>query len=67
MDDVDVARSRLGLPADRFADVGGGINQGNRIVCQCGGCGKLFISRSHDLADLDHINKGDCGCASPNQ
>lgn len=65
LDEVDAARSFLGLPANRFADVGGGIGPGCRIVCKCKDCGILFVSRSHDLADVDHICKGECGCASP--
>lgn len=58
-------RVRLGLPLDRYADVGGGIGPGCRIACKCIHCGKMFVSRSHDLVDLDFICKGDCGCTSP--
>lgn len=61
-DDVTNARLVLGLPAKRFADVGGGIGP-VRIVAKCIHCAALLIANSHDLADLDHINKGDCGCS----
>lgn len=61
---VDAARSELGLPLDRFCDVGGGIGPGLRIACKCIHCGKLFVSRSHDLADVEFVCKGDCGCTN---
>lgn len=61
-DRVKKARSDLGLPENTWADVGGGIGPGVRIACKCIYCGNLFVSRSHDLADLEHICKGDCGC-----
>lgn len=64
-DRVKKARADLGLPENTFADVGGGVGPGVRIACKCIHCGKLFVSRSHDLADLEHICKGDCGCTSP--
>ena len=60
--DVTNARIVLGLSRNRFAGYDGGIGPGMPIVCQCIHCAKLFVSRSHDLADLDHICKGDCGC-----
>lgn len=60
-DEVTAARVAIGLPRDRFFDVNGGVNQGVSIVCKCIHCGTLFGSRSHDLADLDHICRGDCG------
>jgi hypothetical protein len=25
----------------------------------------LFVSRSHDLADVEFVCKGDCGCTKP--
>jgi len=59
-DDVTKARLAIGLPRDRFFDVGGGIG-GVPIVCKCVHCGTLFGSRSYDLADVDHICRGDCG------
>jgi hypothetical protein len=63
MSDEEVTKARLavGLSADRFAGFGGGVGPGMPIVCKCIYCGTLFSSLSHDLADLDHINKGDCG------
>lgn len=64
--DVDNARHVLGLPRNRFADVGGGIGA-VRIVARCEHCATLFVARSHDLADLDHINRGDCGCQKSKQ
>jgi hypothetical protein len=60
-DEVTAARLSIGLPRDRFFDVGGGYGPGVSIVCRCIHCGTLFGSRSHDLADLDHICRGDCG------
>lgn len=63
MDDVDKARQQLLLPADRFAHaVGGGGIGAVWIACKCIHCGALFKAMSHDLADVDHICKGDCGC-----
>ena len=63
-DEVTLARIAIGLPVDRFHGYGGGIGPGMPIVCKCIHCGKLFESASHDLADIDHICKGDCGCAT---
>lgn len=60
--EVDAARAEMGLPLDRFADVGGGIGPGCRIVCKCIHCDKLFVTRSHNLADVEFVCKGDCGC-----
>ena len=60
--DVTNARIVLGLPVNRFANYGGGVGPGMPIVCRCIHCTRLFVSASHDLADLDHICKGDCGC-----
>ena len=59
--EVTKARLAIGLPQDRFFDVGGGVGPGLSIVCKCIHCGTLFKSRSHDLADLDQICRGDCG------
>lgn len=58
-DEVTAARLAIGLWADRFLNVGGDgkVN----IVCKCIHCGTLFGSRSDNLADLDHVNRGDCG------
>lgn len=64
-DRVKKARADLDLPENTFADIGGGVGPGVRIVCKCIYCKTLFVSRSHDLADLEHICKGDCGCTSP--
>lgn len=63
--DVTNARIALGLPVNRFAGLDGGIGPGMAIVCRCIHCARLFVSLSHDLADLDHICKGDCGCKKP--
>ena len=60
MDEVDRARSEIGLSANRFDGAASGIPPS--IVCRCIHCGALFSSRSADLADLDHICLGDCGC-----
>lgn len=60
-DEVTKARLAIGLPLDRFFDVGGGIGPGVSIVCKCIHCGTLFGGLSHDLADLDHVCAGDCG------
>jgi hypothetical protein len=62
-DEVTKARLAIGLPRDRFFQMAtwGGVGPGVSIVCKCIHCGTLFGSHSHDLADLDHINKGDCG------
>src|SRR5580698_5196997 len=65
LNEVDMARALMGLPADRFADVGGGVGLGARIVCRCEACKCLFVSRSHDLADLDHICRGLCEAHAP--
>lgn len=63
--ETDAARAELGLPHDRFADVGGGIGPGCRIAVRCIHCGKLFVSRSHNLADVESVRQGDCGCTKP--
>jgi hypothetical protein len=57
-DEVTAARLAIGLSADRFE---GSTALPLPIVCKCIHCGTLFGSQSYDLADLDHINKGDCG------
>lgn len=57
-DEVTEARLAIGLPSDRFFDAS---QSGVSIVCRCIHCGTLFGSRSYDLADVDHINRGDCG------
>ncbi len=61
-EDVTSARIVLGLSRNRFQGYDGGIGPGMPIVCRCIHCARLFVSRSHDLADLDHICKGDCSC-----
>jgi hypothetical protein len=66
-DEVTAARMSIGLSPDRFKGVDGGVGPGMSIVCKCIHCGKLFESASHDLSDLDHICKGDCGCTPPPQ
>lgn len=60
--DVDNARTVLGLSRNRFHGYDGGVGPGMPIVCKCVHCLQLFVGASHDLADLDHICKGDCGC-----
>lgn len=60
-DEVTTARLAIGLSADRYANIGGGITTGQPIVCRCIHCGTLFASKSHDLSDLDYICMGDCG------
>lgn len=62
MDDVTRARVAIGLSPNRFHGYDGGVGPGMPIVCKCIHCGALFKSLSHDLADLDFICKGDCGC-----
>lgn len=63
--DVTNARVDLGLPVNRFHGHNGGVGPGMPIVCKCIHCLRLFVSTSHDLADLDHICGGDCGCEKP--
>ena len=60
-DEVTKARLAIGLSRNRFEGFDGGVGPGMPIVCKCIHCGTLFGSRSHDLADLDHICRGDCG------
>lgn len=57
-----MARRALGLHPNRFHGYDGGAGLGMPIVCRCVHCAWVFVGRSHDLADLDHICKGDCGC-----
>jgi hypothetical protein len=61
-EEVAKARMAVGLPREPFQDFGGAYKRGEPIVCKCVYCGKLFASASPDLADVDHICKGDCGC-----
>lgn len=63
-DRVKKARAELWLPENTFEDVGGGVGPGVRIACRCMYCKTLFVGRSHDLADLEHICNGDCGCSA---
>ena len=67
--DAEVIKARLavGLPAKPFQDFGKAAAHGESIVCKCIHCGKLFASASPDLADVEHICKGDCGCKSSQQ
>jgi hypothetical protein len=58
--DVTNARIVLGLSRNRFHGYDGG--PGMPIVAKCVHCLRLFVSASHELADLDYICKGDCGC-----
>lgn len=69
MDEVTQARRAIGLPANKFHDMASDISKrlGLSIVCKCIHCEKLFESRSHNLGDLEHICKGDCGCQSKKQ
>ena len=62
-DEVTAARMAIGLPVNRFAFMTDGKDYplGAPIVCKCIHCGTLFGSQSADLADLDHVCKGDCG------
>ena len=60
-EEVTRARLAIGLSYNRFYGCGGGVGLGMPIVCKCIHCGTLFSSLSHNLADLDHICKGDCG------
>lgn len=57
--DSEVTRARvaIGLDPNRYKCIGSPF----AIVCRCIHCGTLFGSTSFDLADLDHINRGDCG------
>lgn len=64
LDEVTEARLKLGLPIERFKTTPMSQERGMPIVCKCIHCGKLFEGASFDLADVDHICKGDCGCKS---
>jgi len=68
MDDtvVTIARLKVGLPANGFFDASDGVDPGVSIVCRCIHCGKLFASRSHNLADAERICRGDCECSQKN-
>ncbi len=63
-EEVTQARLSVGLPREPFRSFGKAAEHGEPIVCKCVHCGKLFASASPDLADVEHICKGDCGCAS---
>ena len=65
--EVTKARLALGLPRNRFASTPKSQRYGQAIVCKCIHCGKLFEGASFDLADVDHICKGDCGCQKSDQ
>lgn len=60
---VTWARHEIGAPRDRFFGHVGGLSQGMITVCKCIHCGTLSGSRTHNLGNLDHILRGDCGRA----
>lgn len=64
--DAEVTKARLafGLPPEPFNSFWRSFSYGEPIVCKCIHCGKLFASASPNLADVEHICKGDCGCQS---